>query len=166
MPTSSPYVNQHHLPIIPNHFIQLYTPEGSSDTVQTFYSVHVMSYCQGTVTSSEPGDSVSRNVTQCSNRTIPFAFNPTEALSAEVSPGPTLDWPRVISDDFHAFRVPSQAMTVLYIIGLGATGFALFARASSFIKPHTQSGLFEFGFLVVRHHIPAWDRATPEKQHR
>lgn len=111
-----------------------------------------MTYCQGILESAEPGEaSVSRNVTQCSDRTIPFAFNPTEALEAEISHGPTLDWPRVISDDFHAFQTTSQAMTVLYIIGLGATGFALFARASSFISAKAQSGLFEFGFLVVSH---------------
>lgn len=109
-----------------------------------------MSYCQGTLGTGEPGTpGVSRNVTQCSNRTILFAFDPTEAWPNEITHGPTLEWPRVISDDFRAFRITSQAMAVLYIIGVGATGFALFARASSFITRKTQSGLFEFGFLVV-----------------
>lgn len=130
--------------------MQLYTPAENSEAVQNFYSVHVMSYCQGTLSSAEPGaPGVSRNVTECSKQTILFAFDPTQAWPEEITQGPELSWPRVISDDFRAFRVTSQAMAVLYIIGVGATGFALFARASMFITRKTQSGLFEFGFLVV-----------------
>lgn len=112
--------------------------------------MHVISYCQGTLGSAEPDAvGVSRNVTQCSNQTVLFAFDPADAWPEEITHGPTLEWPRVISDDFRAFRVTSQAMAVLYIIGVGATGFALIARASSFITRKTQTGLFEFGFLVV-----------------
>lgn len=109
-----------------------------------------MSYCQGTLASVEPGTTgVARNVTQCSNRTILFAFDPMDAWPTEITHGPTLEWPRVISDDFHAFRITSQAMAVLYIIGVCAIGFALLARASSFITRNAYQGLFEFGFLVV-----------------
>lgn len=109
-----------------------------------------MSYCQGTLGSAGPGTpGVARNVSQCSGRTILFAFDPTEAWPKEITHGPTLEWPRVISDDFHAFRITSQAMAVLYIIGVGAIGFALLARVSSFISRRARQGLFEFSFLVV-----------------
>lgn len=130
--------------------LTLYTPEGGSDTANNFYSIHVMSYCQGTLAKVEPGETgVSRNVTECSSRTILFAFNPTDAWPEEITHGPTLEWPRVISDDFNAFSLTSRSMAVFYIIGVGAIGFALLSRVSSFITRKAQTGLFEFGFLVL-----------------
>lgn len=134
--------------------LQLYTPEGGSKTANNFYSIHVMSYCQGTLAKVEPGETgVSRNVTECSSRTILFAFNPTDAWPEEITHGPTLEWPRVISDDFNAFGLTSRSMAVFYIIGVGAIGFALLSRVSSFITRKAQTGLFEFGFLVVSHSV-------------
>lgn len=113
-----------------------------------------MSYCQGTLGKAEPGETVvSRNVTECSSRTILFAFNPTDAWPEEITHGPTLEWPRVISDDFNAFSLTSRSMAVFYIIGVGAIGFALLSRVSSFISRKAQTGLFEFGFLVVSHSV-------------
>lgn len=144
----------------PNY--QLYTPEGSSPTASTstsispahtFYSVHVMSYCQGTLGPVPAGATdlySSRNVTDCSNRTILFAFNPTAAWPTEITHGPALEWPRVISDDFHAFQMTSRAMAVLYIIGVGAVGTVLLVKGVSVAMPKAQYGLLEFGFLVVR----------------
>ncbi|KAJ5569727.1 uncharacterized protein N7459_009157 [Penicillium hispanicum] len=131
--------------------LTLYTPEGAFDSAtHDFYSVHVMSYCQGTLGTVEPSSaSITRNVTQCSNRTILFSFDPTEAWPKEVTNGSTLEWPRVISDDFHAFRMTSQSMAVLYCIGVGAVGAVLVVRAASFAAPRIQQGPFEFGFLVL-----------------
>jgi hypothetical protein len=109
-----------------------------------------MSFCQGTLEILEPGSSGSaRNVTECSNRKLLFAFDPTEEWDHGVSHGPNLEWPRVISDDFHAFRMTTRSMAVMYMIGVGAIGSALVARVVSLIAPRRQQGLFEFGFLVV-----------------
>lgn len=109
-----------------------------------------MSYCHGTLGTAEPGSSSgARNVTECSSRKLLFAFDPTEAWPEEVSHGPNLEWPRVISDDFHAFRLTTRSMAVMYMIGVGAIGFALVTRVVSLIAPRRQQGLFEFGFLVV-----------------
>lgn len=90
-----------------------------------------------------------RNVTDCSNRTILFSFDPTAAWPKEITQGPALEWPRVISDDFHAFRMTSRAMAVLYIVGVGAVGIVLVVKAVSMAVPKAQYGLVEFGFLVV-----------------
>ncbi|KAJ6108539.1 hypothetical protein N7523_009862 [Penicillium sp. IBT 18751x] len=130
--------------------LTLYTPEGNTDTTHNFYSVHVMSYCQGVLGTVDAGEtSVARNVTECSSRTLLFAFNPTDAWPEEITHGPTLEWPRVISDDFNAFSFTSRSMAVFYIIGVGAIGFALVSRLSSVITRKAQTGLFEFGFMVL-----------------
>jgi hypothetical protein len=130
---------------------QLYTPEGGSTSgIHEFYSIHVMSYCQGTLGTVEPGTPGSaRNVTQCSDRQILFSFDPTDAWSEAITHGPTLEWPRVISDDFHAFRLTTQSMAVLYCIGVSAVGAVLLVRVSSLISRRVQRGPFEFGFFVV-----------------
>ena len=106
-----------------------------------------MSYCQGNLGSGSK--SAAHNVTECSSRTILFSFDPTEAWPKEITHSSELDWPRVISDDFNAFRITSQSMAVLYCIGVGAMGLVLLVRASSVVAPRAQTGLFEFGFLVV-----------------
>lgn len=109
-----------------------------------------MSYCHGTLETLEPGSSSNaRNVTECSNRKLLFAFDPTQEWEHGISHGPNLEWPRVISDDFHAFRMTTRSMAVMYMIGVGAIGSALVARVVSLIAPRRQQGLFEFGFLVV-----------------
>lgn len=141
---------------------QLYTPEGpslsptfspsSTTPAHTFYSIHVMSYCQGTLGPAPAGATdlyASRNVTDCSNRTILFAFDPTAAWPKETTHGPALEWPRVISDDFHAFRMTSRAMAVLYIIGVGAVGLVLLVKGVQVVMPKKQYGMLEVGFLVV-----------------
>ncbi|KAJ5725524.1 uncharacterized protein N7483_006881 [Penicillium malachiteum] len=108
-----------------------------------------MSYCQGTLGTVEPGTpGGTRNVTECSDRQILFSFDPTEDWT-DITHGPTLEWPRVISDDFHAFRLTTQSMAVLYCIGVSAIGAVLLARVASFIAHRAQQGLFEFGFLVL-----------------
>ncbi|KAJ5081717.1 hypothetical protein NUU61_009981 [Penicillium alfredii] len=128
--------------------LTLYTPE-TSDAAHKFYSVHVMSYCQGTLSTPDPGSGASRNVTKCSGRSIPFSFDPTQAWPKEITQGPELAWPRVISDDFHAFRLTSQAMAVLYCIGVATMGVVLLVRVWMTLKPKPQQGLLEFGFLVL-----------------
>jgi hypothetical protein len=116
-----------------------------------------MSYCQGSLGNLDPGEtSVARNVTECSSRTLLFAFNPTDAWPEEITHGPTLEWPRVISDDFNAFSLTSRSMAVFYIIAVGAIGFALVSRLSSVITRKAQTGLFEIGFMVVGHHWVSW----------
>ncbi|KAJ5787551.1 Actin cortical patch SUR7/pH-response regulator PalI [Penicillium paradoxum] len=130
--------------------LTLYTPEGSTDSVaHDFYSVHVMSYCQGTLGAANLTTGVTHNVTKCSNRTILFSFDPTQAWPKEITDGAGLEWPRVISDDFHAFRVTSQSMAILYCIGVGAMGAVLLVRAWTILAPQAAQGLFEFGFLML-----------------
>ncbi|CAG8933309.1 unnamed protein product [Penicillium salamii] len=129
--------------------LTLYTPEGSTDsTAHDFYSVHIMSYCQGTLGATDPGAKVTRNVTECSHRKILFSFDPTQEWP-DVSHGADLEWPRVISDDFHAFRMTTRSMAVLYSIGVGAMGAALLVKFWTAVAPRAGQGLFECGFMVL-----------------
>ncbi|KAJ5474369.1 Actin cortical patch SUR7/pH-response regulator PalI [Penicillium sp. IBT 31633x] len=130
--------------------LTLYTPASSTDTVShNFYSIHVMSYCQGTLQSIDPNAGVTRNLTGCSNRTIMASFDPSEAWPMEISYGPELKWPRVISDDFHTFQMTSRVMAVLYCIGVSAMGAALLVRVWTSLAPQAKQGVFEFGFLML-----------------
>ena len=107
-----------------------------------------MSYCQGTLGASDPSAGVTRNVTDCSHRKILFSFDPTQEWP-EVSHGPELEWPRVISDDFHAFRMTTRSMAVLYCIGVGAMGAALLVKVWTAIAPRAGQGKIECGFIMV-----------------
>lgn len=107
-----------------------------------------MSYCQGTLGAADPGAKVTRNVTECSHRKILFSFDPTQEWP-DVSHGADLEWPRVISDDFHAFRMTTRSMAVLYSIGVGAMGAALLVKFWTAVAPRAGQGLFECGFMVV-----------------
>ncbi|KAJ5232911.1 hypothetical protein N7468_005867 [Penicillium chermesinum] len=133
------------------HLLTLYTPEGTSTSSNShsFYSIHVMSYCQGTIGSAEPDSGAVRNVTECSDRQVLFSFDPTKDWSDNITHGPTLEWPRVITDDFHAFRLTMQSIAILYCIGVSAMGAVLLTRVAALIAPRPQQGLFEFGFMVL-----------------
>ncbi|EPS28873.1 hypothetical protein PDE_03819 [Penicillium oxalicum 114-2] len=133
--------------------LRLYTPDGNSiSSPHDFYSIHVMSYCQGTIGPMPPGTTDpfgSRNVTACSNRTILFSFDPTIAWPRDLTHGPDLQWPRVISDDFRAFQMTSRAMAVMYSIGVGAIGSVLLVKIFAMAMPKLQLGVFEFGFMLL-----------------
>lgn len=101
------------------------------------------------MSSAEQGSGAVRNVTECSDRQILFSFDPTEDWSEDITHGPTLEWQRVISDDFRAFRLTTQSIAILYCIGVAAMGAVLLTRVSAFIVPRPQQGLLEFGFMVV-----------------
>ncbi|OQE04571.1 hypothetical protein PENVUL_c032G09560 [Penicillium vulpinum] len=105
--------------------LTLRTPTGSIGIgVHDFYSIHILSHCQGTLGTTETGVEISRNVTKCSNRTLLSPFDPTEAWAKDITSW-GLEWPRVISDDFHALRLTSKVMGVLYCMGIGAMGAAI-----------------------------------------
>ncbi|KAJ5747529.1 uncharacterized protein N7511_009225 [Penicillium nucicola] len=128
------------------------TPSASASAQETvthdFYSVHIMSYCSGQLGTTDPSAGVTRNVTACSDRTILFAFDPTQAWPKEATHGAELDWPRVIADDFHAFRMTSRAMAVLYCVGVGVLGAMLIGRVIGVVKPWGGMGFLEFGGLT------------------
>jgi hypothetical protein len=110
-----------------------------------------LAYCEGNF---KNGADSGLEVTSCSKRKAPFAFDPTKVFSAEFNAGfniSDIQWPESINDDFEVMEVTTKAMSVLYIIGVAATGIAflmeiLLAQAKG--KPSMFAHLF---FAVVCH---------------
>ncbi|KAJ5825079.1 Actin cortical patch SUR7/pH-response regulator PalI [Penicillium robsamsonii] len=129
--------------------LTLYTPADSTGSgVHDFYSIHIMSYCQGTLGTTIPSAGVTRNVTECSNRTLLSSFDPIQAWPNEIA-SQELGWPRVIGDDFQALRLTSRVMAVLYCIGVGAMGAALLVRVWTTLAPRPGQGPWEFWFFML-----------------
>lgn len=119
--------------------------EGINDIAQglgihDFYSAHLMNYCEGyyvpgpipngTVSKSE----IHRNVTECSNRTAMYNFDPQRIIQKELNNSlgdgvvnlvNDLNWPEDITDGIRALRIAGKATFVLYCIAIGFIGVAL-----------------------------------------
>ncbi|KAL8667566.1 MAG: hypothetical protein Q9168_007220 [Polycauliona sp. 1 TL-2023] len=99
--------------------------------IHDFYSAHLLNYCEGYFTPGPLANKTvdpDKNVTQCSNRTALFHFDPTAAIQKELKPGISLadlHWPSAIKDAVHTVEVASKAMFILYCVGVAATGLAL-----------------------------------------
>ncbi|OKL57064.1 hypothetical protein UA08_07615 [Talaromyces atroroseus] len=92
--------------------------------LKDFYAIHVLTYCEGNFKDS---GNHAMEVTSCSRRRAPFAFNPEKVFSTEFNAGfniSDINWPDTISDDFDVMAMTTKAMSVLYIIGMAATGIA------------------------------------------
>ncbi|KAL2432368.1 hypothetical protein ABEF95_006878 [Exophiala dermatitidis] len=93
-----------------------------------FFNVHVLDFCRG---SYEPNGTVHharKNITECSNRTALFHFEPTKTIQEKLPSGITLQdihWSQKIEDAEHALKIASMAMVVLYIIGIVFAGVAV-----------------------------------------
>ncbi|OJJ46696.1 hypothetical protein ASPZODRAFT_66308 [Penicilliopsis zonata CBS 506.65] len=122
--------------IIDADILTINTPNPSSNIgISDFYSVYVMSYCEGVLEEcSSPGSNVTRtgrNTTSCSDRKLPFWFDPEVVLANEIKTGQSLTdigWPSAISADFVYMATTSKTMSVLYVLGVGASGLSILLR--------------------------------------
>lgn len=113
-----------------------------------FYTIYASSYCEGTLGSNGQG----RNITGCFNHTVPFSFDPTEALQRGRSVRTSLaslGWPDAITGDFRAFALTNYTMTILYTIGVAVAGAGIAVRLGLEIhgryRPYVAEGML---FLV------------------
>lgn len=81
---------------------------------------------------------ISKNVTACSNRTAMYNFDPRQMLQRELNESghgninlTDLGWPDEVDDAIHALEVVSNAMFVLYCIGIAFAGLALISALVS-----------------------------------
>ncbi|KAF5015724.1 hypothetical protein F66182_12842, partial [Fusarium sp. NRRL 66182] len=91
------------------------------------------------------------NVTGCSKRKAPFAFDPINVFSADFKAGfniSDINWPDSINDDFEVMEITTKAMSVLYIIGVAATGVA-FLMEILLAQTGGKSSMFAHLFFVV-----------------
>ncbi|KAI9925422.1 hypothetical protein MW887_005803 [Aspergillus wentii] len=111
---------------------------GNGAGIRDFYSVYVMTYCEGFMeqcsTNGTEALNFVRNVTFCSDRAVPFAFDAGTILSNDIHPEDPaesvsdLNWPDFPSDDFDFLAPTSQAMVVFYVAGTAAAGLAILYR--------------------------------------
>ncbi|EME49379.1 hypothetical protein DOTSEDRAFT_119794 [Dothistroma septosporum NZE10] len=111
-----------------------------------FYSVHLMAYCEGFYTpdavpnATLKRNDINRNVTDCSNRTTVYNFDPQQILQDELDNSghgnidlvADLRWPKDVSKGIRALRIAARAAFVLYCIAIGFEGIGLILGMVSF----------------------------------
>ncbi|KNG82396.1 hypothetical protein ANOM_009644 [Aspergillus nomiae NRRL 13137] len=125
----------------------IYTTSISNDTgMRDFYSIYVMSYCEGFLHAEN------RNLTGCSTPSLLFAFNATEALTKDAGNTTSLSslgWPSSITDDLRTFGATSQSMGVFYCIGIGLAGLAVLERLWFVIAKGPRQTVVEASSLML-----------------
>lgn len=96
---------------------------------------------------------ISKNVTDCSNRTAMYSFDPRQMLQRELNESghgninlTDLGWPDEIDDAIHALEIISNAMFVLYCIGIA---FAALALISGLISIFFNGRLSAFVNIII-----------------
>jgi len=105
----------------------------SSDIAQAldlpdFFNVHLMDFCEGSYAPNATAKDPRENITECSNRTTLFHFQPTKIIQDALPDGITLQdlhWPDEIQDAERTLKVASITMIVFYIIGIAFAGIAI-----------------------------------------
>ena len=120
-----------------------------------FYSWHILDYCEGYYTPSAIANATSnpaKNVTHCSNQTTFFHFDPTAVLQKELKTGVNLTelkWPQAIEDVVQAVEVASNAMFVLYCIGIATAGVAVLGSIVGLLAGGRLSALVNLMLAMV-----------------
>ncbi|EED20581.1 conserved hypothetical protein [Talaromyces stipitatus ATCC 10500] len=116
--------------------------------LKDFYAIHVLTYCEGNFKSSVEGG---LEVTSCSKRRAPFAFDPAKVFSAGFKAGfniSDINWPDSITDDFEVMEMTTKAMSVLYVIGVASTG-VVFLMEILLTQAGGKPSMFAHLFFVV-----------------
>ncbi|RJE25811.1 SUR7/PalI family [Aspergillus sclerotialis] len=106
-----------------------------------------MSYCEGVL-----GQSSERKVKGCFNQTLPFSFDPTEAMLRHSPQGTSLrkrSWPTAITGDFKAFTLTTQTMSVLYCIGTAVAAIAIVVKVGFALARAPNDLAVEASFLLL-----------------
>lgn len=120
-----------------------------------FYSWHILDYCEGYYTPSAIVNATShpaKNVTHCSNQTTFFHFDPTATLQRELKTGfnlTELKWPQAIEDVVTAVEMASNAMFVLYCIGIATAGAAILGSVVGLLAGGRLSALVNLMLAIV-----------------
>jgi len=99
-----------------------------------FLKVHVQTFCQGTYAPNSTAKHPKENITECSNSTLGFHFQPTQYVQEHLPAGITLDdihWPSDITDAERTLKAVSRVMIVFYIIGVAFSGLAIITAIAS-----------------------------------
>jgi hypothetical protein len=112
--------------------------------VHDFYSAHIMTFCEGYyIPGPVPNDtvkagSIHKNVTECSNKTAMFNFDPRKTLVTELNESTNglvdlsqLNWPDDIDHGLAALKTAQRAVFVFYCISIALIFVAMVMAAGS-----------------------------------
>ena len=112
--------------------------------VHDFYSAHIMNFCEGyyipgpMVNATVEKGTIHKNVTECSNKTAMYHFQPTHTLAQELNDSTNglvdlskIHWPDEVHDGLNALKMAQRAMFVIYCIAIGLIFIAMILAAGS-----------------------------------
>ena len=120
--------------------------------IHDFYSIHILDYCEGYYTPNGLAKHAKENVSRCSNSKGFFNFNATQILQSELKSGISLadlKWPKEIEDGIKAAKIASDAMFVLYCVGIAASGLALITAVLGVLAGGRLSACVNFFLSIV-----------------
>ena len=99
---------------------------------------------------------ISKNVTACSNRTAMYNFDPGQMLQRELNTSghgninlTDLGWPSEVDSAIHALEIASNAMFVLYCIGIAFAFLALLSALISIFFAGRLSAFVNIGIDLI-----------------
>jgi hypothetical protein len=117
-----------------------------------FYTAHILDFCEGYYKPNASDTHASKNVTNCSNHTALFHFNPQEIIQHELKSGVSLSdikWPNQIEDAVKALEVAGKTMFVCYCIGIALAGLAVIGAFVGLLLSGRLSALLNFVLCIV-----------------
>jgi len=106
--------------------------------IEQWYSLHLMTLCEGEYKPNATTKGASKNVTHCTNQTAMYKFDISSQIEKELSIGKynisleDIGWPDAIQDGLNTLNVAMDATFVLYAIAIAAAGCAIIASVIAF----------------------------------
>lgn len=107
--------------------------------ISDWYSIHIMSACEGEFEPNATDSSPSLNVTNCSESTPTYRMNLTEILNKQLEAGPMninladLNWPPEIQEKLDIINDLLLGLFIVYVLGMGFSGLAILGTVASMI---------------------------------
>lgn len=98
-----------------------------------FFNVHVTDFCTGTFEPNSTARNARKNVTDCTNSSLGFHFQPTKFVEEHLPSGISLDdihWPSDVTDAERTLKTVSRIMVIFYIIGIVFSGIAMLSAVA------------------------------------
>jgi hypothetical protein len=108
--------------------------------ISQWYSLHLMDMCEGNFAPNASTPGASYNVSKCTNQTAMYHFDPTAAISAELSSSKvgslvnltTIDYPDSVQNSINELNTAFAATFIFYVLGIAFSGLAILSSLVGF----------------------------------
>lgn len=114
--------------------------------VSEWFSVHVMTACQGQYRPNATARNAGLNVTECSDSAPNNRLDLDTLISAELSAGPLddlsladINWPQEVQDALDVLNGALLAVFVFYVLTMAFSGLLILASAGSILAPNSRA---------------------------